>query len=122
MPRMLSFAVAALAFSAGPALAHARLLRALPRVGSTVQATPRELRLSFSESIDVRRSSITLAGPAGPAPIGPPVSDAQDGRVLHAPITGPLLPGSYRVRWAVTSMDTHRTDGDFVFRVAPAGR
>jgi copper resistance protein C len=29
----------------------------------------------------------------------------------------PLSPGTYRVRWHVLSVDTHRTEGSFTFHV-----
>ena len=31
----------------------------------------------------------------------------------------PLPPGTYKVIWRVLSVDTHRTQGDFSFRVGP---
>jgi methionine-rich copper-binding protein CopC len=30
-----------------------------------------------------------------------------------------LPPGSYKVMWRVLSVDTHRTQGDFSFRIGP---
>ena len=30
-----------------------------------------------------------------------------------------LPPGSYKVIWRVLSVDTHRTEGNFTFRVGP---
>jgi hypothetical protein len=31
----------------------------------------------------------------------------------------PVGPGTYRVSWHVVSVDTHPTEGNFTFRVAP---
>ena len=31
----------------------------------------------------------------------------------------PLSPGTYKVIWRVLSVDTHRTQGNFSFRVGP---
>jgi len=31
----------------------------------------------------------------------------------------PLPPGTYKVIWRVLSVDTHRTNGSFIFRVGP---
>ena len=31
----------------------------------------------------------------------------------------PLVPGRYKVEWRVTSVDTHKTNGNFSFTVAP---
>jgi methionine-rich copper-binding protein CopC len=30
-----------------------------------------------------------------------------------------LPPGTYKVMWRVLSVDTHRTQGDFTFRIGP---
>ncbi|WP_297696240.1 copper resistance protein CopC [Phenylobacterium sp.] len=103
---------------AGPALAHARLLHAIPRVGSTVKIAPRDLELSFSESIDVGGSSVTLLGPSGRVATGPLTRDPADPRIVHVPVKRALPPGTYRVEWGMTSTDTHHTDGDFSFKVA----
>ena len=50
----------------------------------------------------------------------------QDGTVrrLDATTTDlkPLTPGRYRVVWRVVSVDTHKTNGTFPFRVRPRGR
>jgi methionine-rich copper-binding protein CopC len=35
---------------------------------------------------------------------------------LHVALK-PLSPGTYKVIWRVLSVDTHRTQGDFTFRV-----
>jgi methionine-rich copper-binding protein CopC len=37
---------------------------------------------------------------------------------LHVPLTK-LAPGIYKVVWRVVSVDSHVTDGDFKFTVAP---
>jgi methionine-rich copper-binding protein CopC len=111
---------AVVVLTAGHADAHARLLHASPKVGETVARPPTELRLWFSESIEPRESSVTLAGPGGRAiATGRLLLDPQDKRVVVVALPAALLPGPYRVSWQVTSVDTHRTDGDFMFRVGP---
>lgn len=115
-----SLVLAALVAFAGarPALAHARLIHAIPRVGSTVTASPTELELFFSESIDLAGSNVTLSGPGGRVATGPPRLDPAAPRVVHVPLKSPLPPGAYRVEWGMTSTDSHHTDGDFRFKVA----
>ena len=44
--------------------------------------------------------------------------DAANPALLTASLA-PLGPGRYRVRWRVVSVDTHVTEGDFAFTVAP---
>jgi methionine-rich copper-binding protein CopC len=44
--------------------------------------------------------------------------DRGDARILRVSLP-PLSPGTYRVVWRVLSVDTHVSEGDFTFDVAP---
>ena len=111
----LAFAVAASA-----AFAHAQLQKAEPAVGGTVTASPKEIRLKFSEGVEPRFSSIALADAKGAAePLGKPSLDPADNSVLVAPVSQTLKPGVYKVTWRAVSVDTHKTQGAFSFTVAP---
>jgi methionine-rich copper-binding protein CopC len=44
--------------------------------------------------------------------------DAGDATLLWVSLPS-LAPGTYRVTWRVLSVDTHVTEGDFTFEVAP---
>ena len=44
--------------------------------------------------------------------------DPNDGALLRVSLN-PLPPGTYKVVWHVVSVDTHPTEGDFTFQVAP---
>lgn len=118
--RILLIAAAVSLSGAAGAQAHARLERAMPRVGETVRASPRELRLWFSESLQPDLSSVILVGPGGRVvATGQLAIEPKDRRQIVVPIAAPLAPGAYRVDWRATSRDTHRTDGDYRFNVAP---
>ena len=119
MRKVLLLGALTTALWGGEASAHARLLKAAPRVGAAVPS-PSELRLWFSEAVDLTHSNIVISGPGG-ARIAPGALrlDNKDQRVVIAPMTGRLAPGRYRVEWNVTSVDTHHTDGDFTFTVKP---
>lgn len=109
-----------IALGAAQAEAHARLIRAAPRVGATVQVSPNELRLTFSERIQPSLSSVSVSGPGGePLALGRLVLDGKNHRVVVVPIPSTLRQGPYRVKWSMTSEDAHETDGDFIFRFAP---
>ena len=100
--------------------AHALLERAAPRVGSTVESAPAELRLRFSEAVEGAFSQITLSTKDGGAiALGPLGLDPQDERTLVATVPGTLAPGVYKVSWRVVSVDTHSTEGDYTFEVKP---
>jgi hypothetical protein len=114
--------VASLAFAmvAPAAFAHALLQKAVPPVGGTVTASPKEIRIKFSEGVEPRFSGITLATEAGVAqPTGKPGVDPADDSVLIVTIGQPLKPGVYTVTWHAVSVDTHKTQGGFNFTFAP---
>jgi copper resistance protein C len=112
-------AMAVIGMAPAAALAHAFLNQAAPPVGGTVPASPKEIRLTFSEGIEPRFSGIDLATDDGRtvatgAAAVDPTNDKQ--LVLAVP---PLVPGRYRVHWHVVSVDTHRTEGEYSFVVEP---
>jgi methionine-rich copper-binding protein CopC len=114
---MASLALSAVVTSA---LAHAQLQKAAPAVGSTVQSSPNEIRLKFSEGVEPRFSGIALATEAGAsAALGKPNLDPADNSVLVAPVLRALKPGAYTVTWHAVSVDTHKTQGSFNFTLAP---
>jgi methionine-rich copper-binding protein CopC len=101
------------------ALSHAFLSEAAPLVGGTVPASPKEIRLTFTEAIEPRFSGIDLATGDGRAiTTGPAVIDPGNDKQLVI-LLPPLTPGRYRVHWHVVSVDTHRTEGEYSFTVEP---
>jgi methionine-rich copper-binding protein CopC len=114
--------IASLAFAlvASGAVAHAQLEKAAPPVGGAVSASPKEIRLKFSEGVEPRFSSVALSTAAGVAvALGKANVDPADNTVFIAPIPEPLKPGAYTVTWRAVSVDTHKTQGSFNFTVAP---
>lgn len=109
-----------LAFVVAPdAGAHAFLDRAEPRVGSKVHAPPPRVTLWFTERLEPAYSRVKVVDATGrQVDNADGAVDAGDPHVLRASLT-PLAPGTYRVIWRVLSVDTHVTEGDFTFSVAP---
>jgi hypothetical protein len=102
-----------------PARAHAFLERAEPRVGSTLRSPPPRVRLWFTEQIEAAFSTVQVLAAASERVDRRDVTvDAADRRLLQVSLP-PLAPGAYRVAWRVLSIDSHVTEGDFTFRVAP---
>ena len=98
----------------GQASAHAFLDHAEPRVGNTVATAPREVTLWFTQKLEPAFSSITVTNSAGQR------VDTGKTRVSGNQMSVSLRSGgagTYRVNWRVLSVDTHRTDGNFTFRV-----
>lgn len=118
-PQALGTALAVLLWGAAGAGAHAFLERADPRVGSTLRTPPAQVRLWFTESLEPAFSSVQVLTEAGQR------VDKEDSQVDPSNLAllrisvPPLPPGSYKVIWRVLSVDSHVTEGDFSFRVAP---
>lgn len=106
---------AAVAFSAGPAAAHARLVSATPSANSTVAAT-RTLSLTFSERSVPTFSGFDVVNAAGEK-LAIRTSFAEDGKTLTGTLVRPLTAGAYRVDWRIASSDGHRMTGSYTFSV-----
>ena len=117
--RSVALAAAVLLGCIGAALAHAHLKTATPAVDATVTAAPTELRLGFTEGVNVKFTGLTLAGPAGAVPTGAPALAPGDDKVLVVPVSGALAPGAYKVNWHALATDGHKTDGSYGFTVKP---
>ena len=119
MKRFLIIFVLAMLLPDAPALAHAMLDHASPPVGSTLASAPRELVLWFSEKLEPAFSTVEVRNAQGVAmQSGKAQLDRNDATQLRVPLKA-LAPGTYQVIWRVLSVDTHRTQGNFTFRVGP---
>jgi copper resistance protein C len=102
------------AFGTVAAHAHAFLDHASPLVGSTVASAPREVSLTFTQNIEAAFSSVQVTDSNG-ARVD---SDKPQvgGNTMRVGLKS-LPQGTYRVRWQALSVDTHKTEGSFTFRV-----
>ena len=99
--------------------AHAELVSAYPAPGATLDATPAEIRLTFSERIGLG-SQIKLFGPQFRA-----VAGVQSGPDPAAPeqlraFPPQLPPNIYTVEWSAVSADGHEVSGSYAFAVTAA--
>jgi len=106
------------------ALGHAAFVGSSPDAGERVEATPRQVTLSFTEPLNVRLSSVeVLAAEGGDERVDADVR-ALRGRVLVVTPSRPLATGAYRLTWhTVSTEDGHALEGSFSFgvRAAAAG-
>jgi hypothetical protein len=113
---ILSFVLIVLADSARLE-AHAFLKAAEPAVGSTVQTSPNEVRIRFTENIEPAFSKIQVFNAPGKEVDKRDAHlDPSDHALLRVSLPR-LGAGIYKVVWRVVSVDTHVTNGDFTFRV-----
>ena len=117
---LLTLWVATLASTLAPLSgAHAHLDRARPAVGSVVRESPRELKLWFTQRLEPAFSKVRVVDRKGKRVDSDDSRvDDTDAKVLRVSLPK-LAPGTYRVKWRVLSVDTHVSEGDFTFDVAP---
>jgi methionine-rich copper-binding protein CopC len=88
------------------AFAHAKLVSAAPT--GMAMPPPTELRLKFSEGIEIKFTKVKVTGPDKKAvETGPAKLDPSDNSVLIVPLAAPLPDGKYTVvgrpcRWTAT--------------------
>lgn len=128
-------AAGAALLGAAPASAHALLVGSNPADGVRLDQAPRQLRLDFSESVELRRTKVTLtdadghvigvtdlrlvrraaASDSDPATKGAEETELPVSVVAQLPA---LVPNLYRVAWrTLSSDDLHPTSGVLVFGV-----
>lgn len=118
---LLATTLASLALATMPergesAALHLRLTGSAPAKDAAEATAPKELRLTYSATPQLRLSRVTLTGPAGAITTGP---IEQDSLTLRVPITGAMPSGAYTVSWLTASSDGHPIRGTFGFTVKP---
>ena len=102
-----------------PAFAHAFLQRASPPVGSELPVSPAAVTITYTEGVEPEFSTIEVQNAQGAR------VDKNDPHLLNGDQTKlsvslpNLPPGEYTVVWHATSVDTHKTEGRFIFSVTP---
>ena len=111
--------IAVCALASPGAGAHAFLDHAVPAVGSTLRNAPAEVSIWFTQELEPSFSGAEVMNANGNrVDRNDPHVDRSDATLLHLSLL-PLAPGTYRVHWHVLSVDTHRTEGNFTFTIAP---
>ena len=109
-------AVAALALPAA-AWAHAALLRTTPSASGTVNTSPKQLTLTYSEAVEPRFAIVSVTNAAAEQQTaGPPTRSPANPDTLVVPLKK-LAQGWYLVWWRVISADGHPVRGAFTFAV-----
>ena len=102
------------------ASAHAYPVNVSPADGSTIAQPPREVRVQFTEGVELEFSRIDVKNAGGEKVTqGTLRKIANDSLAIDLK---PLAPGSYIIEWQVLSVDTHITEGRLCFTVKLVGR
>ncbi|WP_405830945.1 copper resistance CopC/CopD family protein [Streptomyces sp. NBC_01176] len=102
----------------GGASAHAALTGADPQDGSVLKTAPRQVTLTFTESVGLLDDSFRVLDP-GNRRVHTGEPGHADGRSDTARVTLPkgLGTGTFTVAWRVVSADSHPVSGAFTFSI-----
>ncbi|MVV50769.1 hypothetical protein EJA72_21385 [Pseudomonas sp. PB120] len=103
-------------FAASSVFAHAHLQSQTPAADSTVSA-PNELRLVFSEGVEAAFSKVTITKDGADVPVKGVTTEGSDKKTLVVTPAAPLAAGAYKVEWHAVSVDTHKSEGAYSFKV-----
>lgn len=117
--RLVLAAALALCGHVGAAQAHAHLRTAAPAAGSTVQSSPPEVAITFTEGVEPRFSTVEVQDAAGRRVDRDDAHTAPANNKVLSVGVPQLAPGTYTVVWHVTAVDTHKTEGKFQFTIKP---
>jgi copper resistance protein C len=117
MKRTVALLLFSVLASAARLEAHAFLQQAEPGVGSTLQTSPNEIKIRFSEKIEPAFSNIQVFAASGKEVDKRDVHlDRSDPALLRVSLSQ-LEAGTYKVIWRVVSIDKHVTEGSFSFHI-----
>ena len=103
-----------------PLWAHGKLKSSTPAAGAHLAQVPLQLRLEFTESVELAFTLVRLASASGQQIALAPLALATDSRrAVVVPITGAMDASAYVVTWQVAGDDGHPVRGRFEFVVAP---
>jgi putative copper export protein/methionine-rich copper-binding protein CopC len=100
------------------ASAHLSLRSSQPAADTQLDTVPREIRLSFSEPVQLAFTRVELLDPNGnTVRLSEPTIDPGAPNVLLARIEGPLGAGDFVIAWRTTSADGHQVRGRISFSI-----
>lgn len=111
--------LAALLLLPGVAIGHAELETATPGPGDEVVGSPTQIVATFSQDLDMSRTTMEVRDASGTTVAeGPVLGDGKRELVLALP---ELAPGEYEVRWtSFSAEDSELERGRYSFTVLPA--
>jgi len=75
------------------------------------------LRLEFSEGVEATFTKVTLTKDGAAVPVKSLATEGSDKKTLVVTPAAPLTAGTYKVEWHAVSVDTHKSEGAYSFKV-----
>jgi methionine-rich copper-binding protein CopC len=116
---MAAVAIIAVSLFGSAAYAHPELQSAEPAAGAATTTSPKQIRITFNESVIPQFSGLEVKDQTGKViSTGKSATDPANKKLLIVPLKEQLPPGDYKVEWHAVSDDTHRVKGNYSFSVA----
>ncbi len=88
-----------------------------PKTLCSINKTPATVSIEYTDALELGLSKLVLKDESG-ATIETSKPEHIDGNPKTLSVTPPALkPGTYTVEWGAASVDTHRTEGSFKFKI-----
>lgn len=101
------------------ASAHGGFKSSVPAKGAALDTAPREIRITFSEAVELPFARLELSGPNGTVPLRELRLGENNSRAIVAGIAKLLVAGEYNVNWQMAGPDGHPVRGTYAFSINP---
>ena len=121
MGRLWVLVFCILLVSPSTVLPHASLIKSVPARRAHIFRSPPQIQLWFSERLEARFSSLRVIDSGGKrVDLGNAV-DTNDPKRISVGVK-PLVPGLYKIRFRVLSVDGHIVENEFSFTIRDTQR
>ena len=117
-PRTVIVTLVLALFTAVAVTAHMAYSKSAPEKDATLNQSPPQIQVWFTQDPEPAVSRISLEGPTGQVALGD--TQVGDDRSLVAAVPTPLAPGTYTINWRSAGDDGHVQRGDFSFSIRAA--
>jgi hypothetical protein len=106
-----------LLFCPSTVLSHASLIKSVPARRAQIFKTPPQIQLWFSERLEARFSSLRVIDSSGNrVDLNDVVVDSNDAKRISVGVKS-LLPGQYKIKFRVLSVDGHVVEDEVPFTI-----
>ena len=117
MGKLWGLVVALLFVSPSTLWSHASLVKSVPARRAQIFQSPALIQLWFNERLEARFSSLTVIDSGGKrVDRGDVAVDTKEPKRISVGVN-PLLPGQYKIRFRVLSVDGHIVEDEFPFTI-----
>jgi methionine-rich copper-binding protein CopC len=122
MGRLWVLVFCILLVSPSTVLPHASLIKSVPARRAHIFRSPPQIQLWFSERLEARFSSLRVIDSGGKrVDLGNVAVDTNDPKRISVGVK-PLVPGLYKIRFRVLSVDGHIVENEFSFTIRDTQR